>query len=168
MNVSKAIEIAFAEVIRDHAEIGEDVVIRPWQTLAADGSWAENPDRAFPVIDIRCGPPMTDGNQTTLSVECSILMGTKTDDDKDHAFVSQMYEAVQELCDTLFAQFRNGAGTYSEDPLKQFLDSITANSGATLFGFGGFTFAEGLAPVDENGINMVGIAMVTHYSRADF
>jgi len=170
MNVSKAIEIAMAETIRKYAEMGKGVTVRAWQSLASDGSWKENPDRTFPMIDVRCSPPKTDDNESTLAVECSVLMGTKTDDDKDHAFISAMYEAVQGVCDNLFSQFRNATGsTYTADTeIADFLASVIANVTAAGFNFGGFTFGDGLAPADDGGINMIGITMVIHYSRSDF
>ena len=166
MNVPKAIELAIAEIIREYAEIGEGVTIRVWQSLASDGSWAENPDRTFPMIDVRCSPPLTDDNQSTRSVECAILMGTNTDDDKDHAFISAMYEAVQEVMDDLFAVFRSG--TLTTEPFNTFQARVVTEVGATPFSFGGLTFGEGLAPADDGGINMIGITIVVHYSRSDF
>jgi len=166
MNVSKAIELAMAETIRKFAEMGEDVTIRAWQSLEADGSWKENPDRSFPMIDVRCSPPRTDDNQSTLQVECAILFGTKTDDDKSHAFISAMYEAGQGVCDNLFSQFRSG--TYDGDEIKFFLDKIDEETESDVFKFGGFTFGEGLSPTDDAGINMIGITLIVHYGRSDF
>jgi hypothetical protein len=167
MNVAKAIELAMANTIREFAEMGEDVTIRAWQSLEADGSWLENPDRVFPMIDVRCGPPQTEETQATLQQECSILMGTKTDDDKSHAALSEMYEAVQGVCDELFSQFRSGIFTGEE--IAFFLAALEeALEGDANFNFGGFTFGNGLAPADDNGINMIGITLVVHYSRSDF
>lgn len=153
-----------AETIRAYAEIGEGVTIRAWQSLPADGSWSPDTDRAFPMVDVRCGPPRTDDSQTTLSCECAVLMGTKTDDDRDHAAISALYDAVQELVDKLFAQFRTTAGT----ELTYFLARIAAEVGAAGFVFGGLTFGEGLAPSDEDGVNMIGVVLNVHYSRSDF
>ena len=166
MNVPKAIELAMSKVIRQYAEIGEGVTIRAWQSLAADGSWDPEKDRTFPLIDIRCGPSQTDENQSTLMVECSVIMATNTDDDKDHAFISAMYEAVQELCDTLFSQFRSD--DEDESPLSDFLALVTEETGAGAFGFGGFTFGQGMPPADDAGLNMIGLTMVVHYSKAGF
>lgn len=169
MNVPKAIELVMAETIRKYAEMGEDVTIRAWQSLAADGSWQDNPDRKFPMIDVRCSPPQSDDNQSTFQVPCAILFGTKTDDDKDHAFISAMYEAGQGLCDTLFSQFRSGTftGTGKEE-IVYFLSRVESEAGADNFQFGGFSFGEGLAPADDSGINMIGITLITHYARSDF
>jgi hypothetical protein len=93
-------------------------------------------------------------------------MGTKTDDDKDHAFISGMYEAVQGVCDSLFSVFRSG--TLTTEPFSTFQARVVAEVGSTAFRFGGLTFGEGLAPADDGGINMIGITLVVHYSRSDF
>ena len=166
MNVPKAVELAFAESIRNNAEMGESVTIRAWQSLAADGSWTAPPDRSFPMVDVRCGPPRTDESQTTLQVECAILMGTKTDDDESHAFISNMYDAIQQVCDSLFSKFRTSALTTG--PLVTWLATVAANTESGDFGFGGYTFGEGLPPTDDGGINMIGITMIVHYSNANF
>ena len=166
MNVPKAIELAMAKIIRQYAEIGEGVTIRAWQSLAADGSWDEEKDRTFPLIDIRCGPPQTDENQSTLMVDCSVVMATNADDDKSHAFISDMYEAVQDVCDSLFSKFRSG--DESESPLSDFLALVTEETAAGAFGFGGLTFGQGLPPADDAGANIIGITLNVHYSRADF
>ena len=166
MNMTKAIELALAETIRKYAELGDGVVVRAWQSLEADGSWKENPDRSFPMIDVRCSPPKVEDNQATSIVECAILMGTKTDDDKSHAFISSMYESVQGMCDTLFSQFRSGV--YTGDEIAYFLARVIAETSADAFQFGGLTFGDGLAPADDGGINMIGITLIVHYGRSDF
>jgi len=166
MNVPKAIELAFAEAIRENAEMGEGVVIRAWQSLEADGSWAENPDRYFPCVDIRCGPPKTDENQSTLQVACAILMATKTDKDKSHAFISNMYDTIQKVCDDLFGAFRQASET--TEPLQTWLATVQDNVASGAFYFGGFTFGDGLAPSDDGGINLIGIEMNIHYSKTGF
>ena len=166
MNTTKAIELAMAETLRKYAQMGADVTIRAWQSLAADGSWKTNPDRKFPMIDVRCSPPGHDDNESTLQVQCAILMGTNTDDDKSHAFISSMYEAVQDVCDTIFAQYKTGVFTGEE--LAYFLARVVAETSADAFQFGGLTFGDGLAPADDGGINMIGITMIVHYGRSDF
>jgi hypothetical protein len=166
MNVSKAVELAFAEAIRDNAEMGEGVTVRAWQSLESDGSWKKYPDRAFPMVDVRCSPPRTSEMQGGREVECAILIGTKTDDDKSHAFVSQMYDEIQKVCDDLFADFRRADET--SEPLKTWLATVEDNVESGGFGFGGFTFGEGLSPMDDGGVNMIGITMVVHYSKTGF
>jgi hypothetical protein len=166
MNVSKAIELAMAETIRKYAQLGEDITIRAWQSLESDGSWKENPDRSFPMIDVRCSPPKTDDNESSQQVECAILFGTKTDDDKSHAFVSDMYEAGQGVCDKLFKQYRTGVFTDTE--IAFFIKKVETEAGTDVFTFGGFSFGEGLSPSDESGVNMIGITMIVHFGRSDF
>lgn len=163
MNVPKAIEMALAGTIRKYAEIGEGVTIRPWQSLAADGSWRSDTDRVFPMIDVRCAPPKTDDNQAALACECAVLLGTKTDADKNHLIISALYGAVQGLCNSMFAQFRNST---ADGSLDYFNAAVLAE--ASCYGFGGLTFGEGLAPADDAGINMIGIALNVHYSRSDY
>jgi hypothetical protein len=176
MNISKAIELAMAETIRKYAQLGEEITIRAWQSLEADGSWKENPDRSFPMIDVRCSPPKTDDNESTQQVECAILFGTKTDDDKSHAFISAMYEAGQGVCDKLFSQFRSeNTNVYTGAEISYFLAGVKNDpvsgekrASAASFEFGGFTFREGLSPSDDNGVNMIGITMIVHFGRSDF
>jgi len=166
MKVAKAIELAMAETIRKYAQLGEAVTIRAWQSLEADGSWKKYPDRTFPMIDVRCSPPKTDDNETTQQVICAILFGTKTDDDKSHAFVSAMYEAGQGVCDNLFSQFRSG--TFTGEEIAYFLAKVITETSSDDFQFGGFTFGDGLSPIDDNGINMIGITLNVHFGRSDF
>ena len=166
MNMAKAIELAMAETIRKYAQMGEDVTFRAWRSLEADGSWKENPDRKFPMIDVRCSVPKTDDNESTRQVECAILMGTNADDDKSHAFISNMEDAVQGVCDTLFLQFRSGV--FTGDEIAYFLARVVAETSADAFQFGGLTFGDGLAPADDGGINMIGITLIVHYGRSDF
>ena len=165
MNVPKAIELAFAKVIRNYAEMGAGVVLRPWQSLNYDGSWDEEKDRTFPLIDIRCGPGQTDDNQRTLFAECSIICATDNDDDKGHTFISDMYEAVQTVLDGMFSQFI--AGTQSTSVLAEFLAEIQTVTG-TGFIFGGLEFESPLPPADDAGSNVIGITMKVSYSRSDY
>jgi len=166
MKVNQAIELAMAETIRAYAQMGANVTIRAWRSLEADGSWKENPDRKFPMIDVRCSTPGHDDNESTLQVQCAILMGTNTDDDKSHAFISGMEDAVQGVCDTLFAQYKTGVFTGTE--LAYFLARVVAETSTDAFQFGGLTFGDGLAPADDSGINTIGITMIVHYGRSDF
>lgn len=167
MNAARAIELAFAEVMRAKAELGAGCVVRAWQSLASDPEWmklaAEKKDRAFPLVDIRCGSPRFDANQRTSFCEAQILCATKTDDDAGHDKIQSLYGEVQRVCDLLYAQYV--AGTDGEE-LAAFKARLTDELGAT-FHFGGFTWGEGMSPSDVDGANMIGIAMQTHFSRRD-
>lgn len=162
MNVAKAVELSIADVIRKNAKIGADVTIRPWQNLQADNSWEESLDRAFPMIDVRCSPPSTDDNQVTRSVECAILMATNADDDRSHADISTIYDTIDGLINQLFAQFRSE--DWTQEPLATFISTVEDAAGATNFRLGGFTLSDGLGPYDDDGINMIGTSLITHYS----
>lgn len=168
MNAARAIEMAFAEVFRTYAELGASCVVRAWQSLPLDPVWeklsAESKDRAFPLVDVRCGSPRFDANQRTSFCECQILCATKTDDDKNHAQIQSLYGEIQRVCDSIYAQYI--AGTDGAE-LARFKAVLTAELGTTAH-FGGFTWGEGMAPSDVDGANMIGIAMQTHFSRRDF
>jgi len=165
MNEPKAIEIAFADVIRRYGLIGEGVTIRAWQSLDRDGTWDDEKDRAFPVVDVRCGPPQTDENERTLFCECAILCGSAADDDKSHAQVSQIYAGVKDVLDALFSQFiQQAAG----DELTHFSLALDDELGENFGGVGGLSWGAGAAPYNDAGINMVGATMRVHYSRKDF
>lgn len=165
MNTPKAIELALSRVIRAYATLGTGTIVRPWQSLREDPSWDEDQDRAFPLVDIRCSPPVTDDNECNCAAEVSILVGTMADDDKDHAAISALYGAVQECIDSLFSQYR--AGT-DGDELTMFKEQMSAETESTAFAFGGFTWGTMLAPYDDRGANMIGITLTVHYARSDF
>jgi hypothetical protein len=165
MNIAKAIEKAIATVIRDHADLPPGVTIRCWQTLRHDATWNETEDRTFPMIEIRAAPPQTDDNQSTLSVQTAIIVGTQNQDDKDHAVVSDIYAQVQEAIDALFASFRSGTPNAQS---VTFAGAMLEAFDAGRFNFGGFTYGSPLAPFEERGAVMLGIGLTTHYSRNDF
>lgn len=165
MNVPKAVEIAIAAVLRKR-ELGASVLLRCWQNLRADGSWKPSTDRSFPVVDIRCSPPTPDTlARTTLIASCQILCGTNADDDRDHAFISKLYEECQTACDLLYAQARGTAGTELNDFTTALNDLLGTELGN--FNFDGFQFGDSIAPYDDDGVNAVGFTMQVHYSRND-
>lgn len=162
MNVPRAIELAFAQLLRARAALGEKTVVRAWQSLANDAAWDSNKDRSFPIVDVRCSPPRTDTDEGLFICECALLCGTKTDDDKSHAAVAAIYGEVQAVADSLYSQFRNAEAA----ELAEFKAVLTADLGAA-FHFGGLTWGDGMAPYDDGGVNMIGLAMRVHYSRTD-
>lgn len=168
MNVARAIEMAFADVFRSYAGLGKSCVVRAWQSLPSDPAWmalsVEGKDRAFPLVDVRCGSPRFDANQRTMYSETQILCATKTDDDKNHAQIQSLYGEIQRVCDLLYAQ--DISGTAGAE-LSRFKAVLTSELGAA-FHFGGFTWGEGMSPSDVDGANMIGIAVQTHFSRSDF
>lgn len=164
MNVARAVEIAVAGVLRQFAQLGAGVTVRAWQSLPTDGSWTKESDRRFPLVDVRCSPPKTDENERTFYVECSVLCATKVDDDRNHAFVSEMYGEVQRVLDAMFSQYWNTAG----DELNAFNAALTGELGTNFNGAQGLTWGDGVAPYLEQGANVIGVAVRVHYSRKDY
>jgi hypothetical protein len=165
MNIAKLTEIALADVIRDHADLPDGVSIRAWQTLGHDATWNPAVDREFPMIEIRSSPPRTDDNQSTLAIETAIIIGNQNADDKDHAVISHIYGAVQETMDRLYAAFRSGSANAE---MTTFASAMAAAEAGGRFNFGGFSYGAPLAPFEERSAVMLGITLVTHYSRNDF
>lgn len=166
MNVPKAIELAMRKVIRDNAEVGAGVTIRAWQTLKADSTWDESIGRVFPMIALICSPPRMGEKESSLVTECIVLMGTNADDDRDHAFISNMYDEIDNVCSNMIAKYH--ALTYDAEPLKTFIETVQDKAGETKFRFGGITFIDGMSPYDDGGINITGFSMEISYSRDDF
>lgn len=165
MNVPRTIETAMAAVLREHAEIGENVVIRAFQSLASDGSWNINKDRKFPCLDIRCSPPSIMDGQCQSYAECHILCATKIDDDKDHETLSALYEETQACADRLFSQFRKRTDGAELSQLKA---DLAADLG-TDFEFSALIYGEPIAPsMSETGINTIGIRLRVVFIRKDF
>lgn len=165
MNTPASIELAIATLIRDNANLPTGVTIRAWQTLEHDATWDNEQDRTFPMIEVRCSPPRTDDNQSTLSVDCGILIGTMTADDKNHAVISDMYSEVQDVIDRLYSQFRLQSFGNEYD---QFVSVMADNIAASKFRLGGFSYGDPQVPFEDRGANMIGITLTIHFSRDDF
>ena len=164
MNNAKAIELAFAETVRQYAAIGADTIIRTWQSMRFDNKWDESKDRTFPVLDIRAIPATTDDNEVTLFCNVMFICATTVDDDKDHAAISAMYEEVRTLLDKIFSQFRQGDSTEVE-----FLNGKIDNyAGGKIETPVSFTWGDPLSPAEDEGLNMIGIGMTVHFGRSDF
>lgn len=166
INVPAAYEQALASILRDNFKVGAETVIRAWQNLRSDSSWGDSAtgDRKAQTIDVRASPPQLDDNQvnykTTAEIECRV----KAADDRDHAIIRSMYEAVQEMLDTLFDQFRYGVTEGDEDILTAFDAIMMEECGATV-GRGGLTFGDGTTPWEEDGYNCIAVSFVLSYSR---
>ena len=163
MNIPLALETATAETLRTYATLTTGVRIRTWQRLQNDGSIDKDGSREFPLVDIRCGTPMTDENQVTLSAVIEILCATLNDDDRQHNVIRELYQGVQETIDNMYAQFRNTDGS----ELTSWLAAVATETD-NAFQFGGFSFEQGLAPFDDSGRNTIGISLRVHFSRADY
>jgi hypothetical protein len=159
MNIPAALEQAMAEAIRANAtDIGAGVNIRCWQRLETDGE--TEGARLFPMIDIRATPPATDENQYTLYSDIQIGCGTLAQADRLHTVIRLLYAAVQEVCDMLYSDF---AGVGDGSVLDAFNERVEADAAG--YTFGGLSFQAGSPPLDDKGINTIGVALRVHYSR---
>ena len=161
MNIQKTIETALSTLMKDY-EVGAKTVIRCWHILQSDFRWVPDIDYTMPCIDVRCAGPKTDAGGVTLSATVSILIATKTDDDRDHTHISNIEQAVQECLDNLYAQYMAGSG----EELTQFVSALAAD--CPVVSLGGFEFGDPLSPYDDAGLNVTGITFTVHYSRSDF
>ena len=166
MNIAKAIEQALANTIRAYGALSPDILVRAWQSLKLSPKWDENKDRYFPMVDVRCGPYRTDPNQATMSNDCAILCGSIASDDVSHEVISKLYDDVQTVIDRMYAQFRTGATGPELTFFNAEMTRIVGNPDH--FTFGGLTIGEPRPPSDDSGVNMIGITLSVHYSRADF
>jgi len=157
MTISRAIELAMAEVLRAYTNIGEGAVIRAWQSLTDDQVIAIDGQKEFPMVDIRCSPPATD-DQVTRYCDVQLLCGTYNEDDKNHSKVADLYEAVQTALDLLHDQFFGTAG----DAYNLFVTNMAEL--AEDFTLGGFTFAGSEPPYEDGAVNLIAVNIRVHYS----
>lgn len=151
--------------MREYASVGPGTVIRAWQSLAEDSRWRYNKttksDRVMPCVDIRVAPPTYDASQYTMASEAQITAWTTQDDDPDHATISDMYGELQTIADKLFDQSQSGT---DGDELTRFKELVAAGSADITFG--GISYAEGIAPYGEDGLNAIAFGLSIHWSRA--
>lgn len=164
MNLPETIERTVAGVLKSGA-IGAATVVRCWHCLRDDYKWTPDADLTYPCIDVRCGPPKTDDNQSTLTCSVAITLCTKTADDQDHAAINMIETEAQAALDAVYADYRKnrGSGTGAFAVFAQEIES--AGTGLHV---GGISYGDVLAPYDDDGVNVVGLSLVVHYSRNDF
>jgi hypothetical protein len=164
MNIPRAIETAFCEVLRARAEIGAGTVLRSWQSLNADAAWTENKDRKFPCVDVRCSPPAHPDAMPNGSAECALLFCSKIDDDRTHAKVSELYEAGQSILDAMFSQFRKRT---DGEELTQFKASLAESLGDD-FEFSAIQWGDPVAPYTDAGISIIGLRVRVVFIRKNY
>ena len=160
MNTPKAIELALTAMIRKYAEIGGGTLVRPWQSLDIEGAFDPASDRVFPCIDVRYAPPMTqdaDGQATFVCSGSATIM-TKAQDDITHQQCSSIYAAVFEVLQSIH---RAMFGFTAADYWTEFTAAVVENGGDSP---GGVTFGTPTAPMDDAGLNAIGIGFDVHYS----
>jgi hypothetical protein len=158
MNPAKIFELALSRMIRK-AELGPGVVLRPWQSLRDDNSWDKDVDLQYPMVDMRFATEAVDAEQVTLTCSGVVMAATLTEDDKDHAIISALYEAVYGVVIGVFKSFINGTGTaYAE-----LLAEIAAIDDSVLY-VGGITLDSPGAPESADGTNSLSIGISIHFS----
>jgi len=166
-NIPKLFEGAFAEAfVMANTYAGELPRVRTWQAIDADGRWSPTADRAFPMIDIRATPPRTDENAHTQSVSLIVAMATDSAEDQDHSEIAAIYEEVQAIADSLYADFLRGTTGQATAAFNEHLAAQNAG-GHIVPVIGGFSMGEPMAPYIDSGANVVGLELVIHYSRQD-
>ena len=167
MNAAKAIELCYARTMRKYAELGEGVVIRPWQSLR-DDEWHTDDakgDRRFPCLDIRCSPPADrEDAGIFFDTPCFMTCAHKADADKDHALISAMFEEVERVALLLFAQWWNQS--LVDNQFAYWAGQWTKELGAT-FSLGGITNGEPQQPAEEDNLLTIGLSQIVAFSRTD-
>lgn len=160
MNISAAIELALADVIRNSAEGVPGTVIRAWRTLSEEQALAEGP-RKFPMISISASTKGYDENQATNFCDVVILCGTFNEDDKNHANCAALAEQTETGLDALFDQFMDNS---PGDAYNLFTSRMAADYTGT-FNLGGFSWTGNEPPYEDGGINLIGMSFRVHFSR---
>jgi hypothetical protein len=168
MNAAKAIESAVVQTLRAYADLGKGAVIRGWQNLRVDGAWkidpATNTDRTLPLVDVRCSPPRPDESQHTVVAACHIDAMSNAETDRDHSFISGMYDAIQETCERM----RQASLVASSScPILAAFVAVLAQEMPQLY-FGGLSYGDPTEPYDDAGVNVIGLTLNVHYSLADY
>jgi hypothetical protein len=160
MNASKALEIAIAQTIRQHAELGSGTLVRPWQSLKEDGAFDPESDRTFPCVDIRFAAPRYNQDQHTIVCSGQILVMTYTEDDKDHEKISIIFG---EMHNVLLSIFRDSMGESNTGYYAEMV-AYVAEQYPDAMHIGGVTLTDGTPPIDQQGLNAIGVGFDVHFS----
>lgn len=164
MNAAKAIEIAIAHTLRTHAAMGADTAMRPFQTLRWDTRWNlddENSDRRTPCADIRCSPSIIVEGDLTYTTTVSVEFITTTEQDRDHARLSAIFEAGYQCLRQLLID----AATLpvpTSGPFATFTAKIAELDAA--IAIAGFVNTQPTAPSSADGLNSIGLSFEVRHS----
>lgn len=164
MNDAKSIELAFAETIRQFAQIGSETKMRVFQSMDFEGDLDTSQGRSFPALVVSGSPPQPDDNQSTMFCDISLICATKVDDDRNHSYISDMYGEVQKLMNKIYSQFRYGTGEEYYFLNDRILEHSTGEINLPV----SLTWGDSLAPAEDQGLNVIGIGVRVHYGRSDF
>ena len=158
MNAPKIIEIAVADILREHGQLGTGTNVRAWRSLRR---YSKTLDRSLPCVDIRCASAAHDENQETQSCRCDIEIHTSGADDEDHSVAAEIEESVRDTLELLRDQTDVSSGEVYAD-----FKASAAEESDSLFILGGFTFDGGVSPYDDDDENVVAITITVHFTKA--
>jgi len=166
MNIPKLFEGAMLAVFRlARYELPR---VRTWRNLSKDPEWTATSDRVYPLIDIRCSPPvLSKDDGVTLVCPVNILIATNTSDDPSHETITRLEEDIQGLLDALYSQFRSGTPGAERNAFDQYLSNNVVAGDPTI-SVGGFVHGDPLAPFEDSGANYIGFVWEIHFSRSDY
>jgi hypothetical protein len=164
MTLTNAIESAFYDLLRAQEMGAKPPLIRCWHSLRKDQSWDQTIDRVLSCIDIRCSPFITSDNKLTGSCRVQITAKTNGEDDRDHAMISLLEEAITNAIDSLYgAQYSNPTGA----TWTAFEASIKADF-PTVETIGGIDMEQGEEPSDDDGKPTVGFVVNVSITKTDY
>jgi hypothetical protein len=168
MNAARAIETAMVQTLRAFADLGKGTVVRGWQNLRIDNAWRVDPitgaDKTLPLVDVRCSPPRPDDSQHTVVASCRIDAMTNAEEDRDHLFISAMYDAIQETCERM----RQASLVVSSSCERLAMFTAALAEEMPQLKFGGLSYGDPTEPFDDDGVNVIGLTLNVHYSLADY
>lgn len=154
MTIAKQLEIALAEVIQNHADLGGQTTIRPWQTLRFAGQFNDKNDRHFPCLDIRAGSPSVDNDQVGWHSDVIITCGTIAEDDRDHQIISDLYNEVFNVIVHL-----HDNSCKCGDLWQEFKSKLNGN-----FAIAGMTVSSGDSPADIDNLLIMTIGVTFYFA----
>jgi hypothetical protein len=161
MNDAKAIELAFMDALKTGELSG--ATVRAWQSLAESQVGNKSHAREFPCIDVRASPPETAADGIHRSCTVSVSCVSHVEDDLDHSAVSAIYEAAQAIIDALYYQYRKATDGAEK---TAFAARLTAD--APLVTCHGLQVGAGSGPNDIEGLNVIAISLVVHFTKSGF
>lgn len=165
-NVPSIFEAAIAEAIYTVAKITGDLPrFRTYRSIDADARWSVLKDREMPCILITAGTPEED-NQGERQVAVSVSMMTNAADDPDRKHIAHIEAEMQGVMDDLYAQYRGSTGEARTAFESRIATELQAHS--LSLHIGGVTFGAGGTPSIEEGMNIVTVEVIVHYSRSDY
>ena len=165
-NVPAAIERSMAAVMREFADLGGGVAIRPSMSPTDDSTIDNRGSKHFPQLRLTASPPQTDDNQATLFCELELSCESYNEDDGRRTAVKTIYEAAQGVCDRIFDEAHGwypGGETTAQTAFEAAINTeLGTGNGINV---GGYTFGPGQSLYDDGGINIVALTFRVHYTR---